>query len=225
MVHQNLTNIRERIKAAAQRSQRNPSQIILVCVTKEAQASQIYEAIEWGVTDVGENRIQNALPKYQEFGRYPLRWHFIGHLQTNKAKHAVKLFDFIHSVDSVSIAEKLQKEAEKIRKRQNILVEVNISREKSKFGIMPEELENLVKAIKKMDNLMLLGLMAMAPYSHDSEDSRPYFRQMRKLRQELSSYNGHNVNLRHLSMGMSADFEVAIEEGADIIRIGSAIFK
>jgi hypothetical protein len=226
MVKDKLYSVQESIRKAAARVGRDAGDIVLVCVVKEASLEDVNETIEAGVTDIGENKVQDAIAKYELLNKKAgLRWHFIGHLQTNKVKKAVQLFNLIHSVDSIHLAEEIQKQAEKLGKIESILAEVNVSGEETKYGIMPEALENLIKAIRNMKNLMLLGLMTIAPYSDNPEDSRPYFRRLRELRDSLSSYNCENIDLKHLSMGMSGDFEVAIEEGADIVRIGSAIFK
>ena len=226
MIKEKFNAVKERIRKAATRAARDASDIILVCAVKEAGLEDVNEAVEAGVTDIGENRVQDALAKYDLLNKKArLRWHFIGHLQTNKVKKAIELFDLIHSVDSLRLAEEIQKQAEKRARIQSILVQANVSGESSKYGIAPEALENLIKSIRDMKNLMLLGLMTMAPYSDNPEDSRIYFRRLKELRDNLSSYECGNIDMKHLSMGMSGDFEVAIEEGADIVRIGSAIFK
>ena len=166
MIKENLNNVRERIQKAAERSGRNVSDIVLVCVTKEAGCEQVKEAVQAGVTDIGENRVQEAVRKYgllrEEAG---IRWHLIGHLQTNKAKKAIQIFDLIHSVDSLRLAEKIQEEALKAGKMQSILLEVNVSGEEAKYGVGPGGIPDLIKAISGMKNLMLLGLMTIAPYS------------------------------------------------------------
>jgi len=226
MIKDNLNLVRDKIKRAAQKAGRNTEDIVLVCVTKEADINAMREAIDSGITDIGENTIQAAAAKYKLLGpKAGIRRHFIGHLQTNKAKNAVRIFDLIHSVDSLHLAEAIQKEAEKIGKMQSILLQVNISGEDSKYGLAPKEAEGAVVAISKMKNLMLLGLMTIAPYSDTPEDSRPHFKELKNMRDKLSSRNCDNVDIKHLSMGMSGDFEVGVEEGADIVRIGSAIFK
>lgn len=226
MIRDKLNTVRAKIKKAAAKAGRDASGIILVCAVKEANLKDINEAVEAGITDIGENRVQDAVARYELLNnKAGLRRHFIGHLQTNKVKKAIVLFDLIHSVDSLRLAEEMQKQAEKIGKMQSILVEVNVAGEDTKYGIGPEALENLVKGVRHMKNLMLLGLMMMAPYSANPEDSRIHFRRLRDLRDSLSTYNCGNIDIKHLSMGMSGDFEVAIEEGADIVRIGSAIFK
>ncbi|MDD5681569.1 MAG: YggS family pyridoxal phosphate-dependent enzyme [Candidatus Omnitrophica bacterium] len=225
MIRDNLNSVRDKIQKAALKAGRNAGDIVLVCVTKETDIAGMREAINGGITDIGENTIQAAAEKYKLLGPNSVRWHFIGHLQTNKTKDAVKMFDLIHSVDSLRLAEAIQKEAEKIGKMQSVLAEVNISGEKSKYGLAPEDTADIVAAISGMKNLMLLGLMTIAPYSDNPENARPYFRELKNMRDELSSHNCDNVDIRHLSMGMSGDFEIAVEEGADIVRIGSAIFR
>ncbi|MBN1871321.1 MAG: YggS family pyridoxal phosphate-dependent enzyme [Candidatus Omnitrophica bacterium] len=223
-----IDSVRERIKKAAKKSGRDDSDITLVCVVKEASSEDIVTAVENGrLFDIGENRIQDAIARKEAFlGRYDcLRWHFIGHLQSNKAKKAVKLFDLIHSVDSIELAVELNRHAEEAKKIQEFLLQVNVSGEDSKFGISPDRAEEFVKGLGSLDHVILKGLMTMAPYSDNAEDSRKYFRGLRMLRDRLSRYNKENIDIRHLSMGMSGDFEIAVEEGADLLRIGSAIFK
>ena len=226
MIKYKLDNVSERIKKAALKADRNPSDIVLVCVTKEASVKGLSEAIENGITDIGENRVKDAILKYESLNnKAGIRWHFIGHLQTNKVKKVVRIFDLIHSVDSFRLAEEIQKQAEEISKMQSILLQVNVSGEETKYGINAKDTESLIKAIRSMKNVMLLGMMTIAPYSTNPEDSRVHFRKLRELRDSLLSYNSGNIDMKHLSMGMSGDFEVAIEEGADIVRVGSAIFK
>lgn len=226
MVTDRLNTVRKRIEKAALKAGRNARDVVLVCAVKEARLKDAEEAVEAGITDIGENRVQDAVAKYEVLSKKAgLRWHFIGHLQTNKAKKAVKIFDLIHSVDSLHLAREIQKQAEGLNKMQSILLQVNVSGEETKFGIDSKGAEGLVKAISNMKNLMLLGLMSMAPYSDNPEDSRPHFRKLKELRDRFSSYNCDNIAMKHLSMGMSGDFEIAIEEGADIVRIGAAIFQ
>lgn len=225
MIRDNLNSVRDKIEKAALKAGRSAEEIVLVCVTKEADIEGMRDAISSGITDIGENTVQAAAAKYKLLGRNGVRWHFIGHLQTNKAKNAVSIFDLIHSIDSLHLAEAIQNEAAKINKMQSILLQVNISGEKSKYGLDPKDVKDAVVAISRLKNLMLLGLMTIAPYSDNPEASRRYFRELKSMRDELSSHNCDNVDMKHLSMGMSGDFEVAIEEGADIVRIGTAIFK
>jgi pyridoxal phosphate enzyme (YggS family) len=169
----------------------------------------------------GENKVQEARAKIPQTGE-SLRWDMIGHLQTNKAREAVQLFELIHSVDSLRLAQALDNEAAKLGKHQRVLLEVNVSGEKSKFGIRPDDLAGLLQSINALPHTLVEGLMTMAPYSDDPEKSRPYFQNLRRLRDEASASTG--IPLPHLSMGMTGDFEVAIEEGATLVRIGTAIF-
>lgn len=201
---------------AATRAGRDPRDVTLVAVTKGVRVEAMSAAIEAGLRVFGENRVQEALKKSKELGFAGIRWHMIGHLQKNKAKPAVGLFEMIHSLDSAELAGEINKHASALGKTQRALVEVKLSPEASKTGIEKERLGALLEAAGGMKNLKVEGLMAMPPYSDNPEDSRPYFRELRKL--------ALSFGLRELSMGMSGDFEVAIEEGATLIRIGSAIF-
>lgn len=221
MVSDNLKSVTLSIAKSCEKSGRKPEDVKLVCVTKEAALSDIEEILASGVRDIGENRVQEALLKYNTIGD-KAAWHLIGHLQTNKARDAVKIFSLIHSVDSVRLAKEIDKEAKKIGKIQNILAEVNISGEASKFGMKPEELKPFFKEIALYPNINILGLMTVAPEAEDPEKVRPYFRGLRELLNELNSML--NTKYSILSMGMSNDFEIAIEEGATIVRVGRAIF-
>ena len=236
MIQDNLEVVRCNIAAAAIKSGRRPQDITLVCVTKEAAIDQIKEAAACGVIDIGENRIQDAAEKYKLLGApahqrtsAQVKWHLIGHLQTNKVKKAVEIFDLIHSVDSLRLAEEISKESAKIGKVQDILIQVNTSGEESKFGIAPEELKPLIDNIVILKNIRLLGLMTIAPLASDAEKARPYFRKLRELLSEVNSSLraplGLAMTATQLSMGMSGDYQIAIEEGATMVRIGSAIFK
>ena len=208
--------VRRDIEKAAKVSHRRLKDITLVCVTKQAGVGQIKEAMKCGVADIGENRIQDAAEKYNILGR-AAKWHLIGHLQTNKVKKAVEIFDLIHSIDSLHLAETVSREAGKINKIQDVLIEVNTSREAGKFGVKQEETLPLLEQIKILNNIRVLGFMTIAPLADDSEKARPCFRRLK----ELSKAAGLGV----LSMGMSQDYQVAIEEGATMVRVGSAIFK
>jgi pyridoxal phosphate enzyme (YggS family) len=222
-VAQNLFRVEERIKNAAIRCGRNVAEIRLVAVTKKIAPEKIREAIQAGAFVLGENYVQEARKKIELFGKEP-QWHFIGHLQSNKVKYAVDLFDMIHSVDRLSLAEELDKEARKRDKNLPILIQVNISGEDTKSGINPDETITLIKKISCLGNLKIQGLMTMPPWFPNPEDARPYFRALKRLQQELESEKLERVSLGELSMGMSADFEVAIEEGATLVRVGTAIF-
>jgi pyridoxal phosphate enzyme (YggS family) len=219
----NLSSIQERIGTAALRAARNPAEIRLVAVSKTVSAENIQQAIAAGVTILGENYVQEARNKIARVGKQ-VEWHFIGHLQSNKARYAVDLFSMIHSVDRLSLAEELDQAANKNGKIVPILIQVNISGEESKSGIDPQETLQLLKRIAGLQHLSIQGLMTMPPWFEDPEDARPYFIALRKLRDKLSREKMPGIALQELSMGMSGDFEVAIEEGATLVRIGTAIF-
>ena len=222
-IAENLASIQERIGKAALRAGRDPTEIRLVAVSKTVSAESIQQAIAAGVTLLGENYVQEARNKIASIGKQ-VEWHFIGHLQSNKARYAVDLFSMIHSVDRLSLAEELDKEANKHGKIVPILIQVNISGEESKSGIDPHETLQLLERIAGLRHLSIQGLMTMPPWFEDPEDARPYFIALRKLREKLSREKIPGVALQELSMGMSGDFEVAIEEGATLMRIGTAIF-
>ncbi|MCQ9206482.1 MAG: YggS family pyridoxal phosphate-dependent enzyme [Omnitrophica bacterium] len=217
MVGENLTKVRERIQKAALRVGRDPHSVKLVAVTKKAEIDEVRGAIEAGVTDIGENRVKDALLKRELLDSHILNWHMIGHLQSKKAKDAVRIFSVIHSVDTIKLARAIDKAAGSSGKVQDIFIEVNVSGEKSKFGIAPGALEGFLKEAGRLKNINIPGVMTMAPFADDAEKARPYFRELKKLA------DAHN--LKEVSMGMTQDFEVAVEEGATMVRIGSAIFR
>jgi pyridoxal phosphate enzyme (YggS family) len=218
-----LENVKDRINKAALKCSRDPESILLVAVSKTIPANSVREAIEAGVTTLGESYVQEARDKFNVLGRYPVSWHFIGHLQSNKAKYAVRLFDLIHSVDTLKLAGELNKQAKKVNKIQDVLIQINISKEPSKSGSDIENARKLIKDIVLFENLSVKGLMAMPPFFNNPEKARPYFIALRNLRDQIQkAFPG--VILNELSMGMTGDFEVAIEEGATLVRIGTAIF-
>ena len=219
----NFKRVRARIADAASRAGRNPEDIKLVVVSKTVEVDKIKQAIKVGATILGENYVQEARNKIKEIGQ-GARWDFIGHLQSNKAKPAVDLFEMIHSVDRLSLAQEINRVAEKKRKRIRILIQVNISGEETKSGIASQRISPLVREIASMSNLSLEGLMTMPPYFDDPEKARPYFTALRELRDTILEKNKEGINVKELSMGMSGDFEVAIEEGSTLVRIGAAIF-
>lgn len=223
IIKNNLEIINEKIKKAALKVNRKPEKIKLVAVTKTATAEQIKEAINAGVKIIGENRVQDAKEKYQILTA-DVEWHLIGHLQTNKAKYAVEIFNCIHSVDSIKLAQEIDKRSKQFKKIMDVLVEVNVSGEKSKYGIKPEEVEPFLKEISEFPRIKVRGLMTIAPIVEDKEEVRPYFRKLRGLYKEIKSKNIENVKMNWLSMGMTEDFEIAIEEGANMVRIGRGIF-
>lgn len=227
-IGKNLKDINDRIVKAAQRSGRNPSEIKLVCVTKNISPEKITEAISLGISDIGESRIQEAEKKYPQLSNLSCRltWHLIGHLQTNKVKKAVVLFDLIHSLDSEHLAREIDKHSQKINKIQDCLIEVKVSEEPTKYGCLPEKLQELIEKTFELKNIRILGLMAMAPFFENPQFSRPYFKRAKELFDKIRSDSPHlTSNFSLLSMGMSNDFEVAIEEGSNMVRIGTAIFK
>ena len=221
---QRLEQVRERIRLACESCSRNADSIRLVAVSKTIAADLVKEAIEAGVTILGENYVQEAREKFNALVQYPVSWHFIGHLQSNKAKYAVRLFDLIHSVDSLKLARELDKQAAKVDKVQQILVQVNISGEDTKSGISADEAPGLIAEIGQLKNIAVKGLMTMPPYFYQPEKVRPFFAALRQLRDRIKAQSLPEVFLDELSMGMTGDFEVAIKEGATLVRIGTAIF-
>lgn len=219
-----LENIKNRIKKAACVCDRDPETIRLVAVSKTMPADRVREAIEAGAAILGENYIQEAREKINTLLSYPVSWHFIGRLQTNKAKYAVKLFDLIHTVGTLKLAHELNKQAKKINKVQNILIQVNVGMEISKSGVYAKDAQSLIKDISCFENLSVKGLMTMPPFFNNPEKVRPYFSALCNLRDQIKKESMPNVSMNELSMGMTGDFEVAIEEGATLVRIGTAIF-
>ena len=223
IIKNNLKIINVKIKKAALKASRNPEKIKLVAVTKAAAIEQIKEAINAGVKIIGENKVQEAKEKYQILSA-DIEWHLVGHLQTNKVKYAVEIFDLIHSVDSIKLAKEIDRRSLQFGKITNVLIEVNISGEKTKYGIKPEEVVPFLKEISEFPRVWIRGLMTIAPIVEDKERARPYFRKLRELSKEIKSKNIKNVKMDYLSMGMTEDFEIAIEEGANMVRIGRGIF-
>ena len=219
-----LEQVIERIKKTADACQRPMESIRLVAVSKTKPAVVVKEAIEAGVTDLGENYIQEAKDKINELATYPATWHFIGHLQSNKAKYAVRLFDLIHSVDSLKLAQELDKYAKKNSKIQEILIQVNVAKEDSKSGIYIEDTIQLLRDVNRLQNLSVKGLMTMPPYFNAPEKVRPFFAALRELRDQVRKEAIPKITMEELSMGMTGDFEAAIQEGATMVRIGTAIF-
>lgn len=220
-----LASVRARIEAAAQRSGRRPEDVTLIAISKTHPASSVKLLIELGTADVGENRVQEAEEKVNEIGRDKVRWHLVGHLQTNKARRAVNIFEVIHSVDSVDIARRLDRICiEEGRESLPILVQVDLGHEETKSGIDESELTHLVDDLGPLTRLKLIGLMTLPPFFDDPEQSRPFFRRLRELRDELGRRGAFGERAGELSMGMTHDFEVAIDEGATMVRIGTAIF-
>jgi pyridoxal phosphate enzyme (YggS family) len=217
----NLASVQQRIRTACERAGRDPGSVALVAVAKTQPPEVVRAAAELGLTLFGENKVQEAKAKIPLCpGR--LRWHFIGHLQSNKCRDAVSLFEMIQSVDSLHLAEEIHKRAEQVAKTMPILLEVNVAGEGSKFGYQPEQMLAELNAINSLSRLEIHGLMAIPPFTPVPEKARPHFRRLRELREQCEQLLG--APLPHLSMGMSGDFEIAIEEGATIVRIGTALF-
>ena len=214
-IRANLERVRERVTRAAERAGRRASDVLLVGVSKTVDTARIRQAIEAGVPALGENRVQEAKEKVTELGR-PVPWHLIGHLQTNKARDAVELFDVIHSLDRLDLAKELDKRARSRGRTVDALIEVNVAGEASKGGVAPDGLDALLDAVAALPAIKVRGLMAIPPEAKEPDDSRVWFKALRKQAERLA--------FPELSMGMSGDFEVAIEEGATIVRVGTAIF-
>ncbi|RJQ48473.1 MAG: YggS family pyridoxal phosphate-dependent enzyme [Nitrospiraceae bacterium] len=224
-IPENLAAIRERICNAAAKAKRDPQDIKLVAVTKTVGLQKIAEAVSRGILILGENRVQEAQRKISnlkfEISNFEVEWHLIGHLQKNKAKYAVRLFDLIQTVDSTGLAKEINIHSEKHGKVQRVLVQVKLSDETAKHGTIEKDVMSLIRSISEMKHLALEGLMTMPPYFEDPEMTRPYFRRLRQMRDDVEKAG---FSLPELSMGMSHDFEVAIEEGATMVRVGTALF-
>jgi len=222
-IAQNLKIVLDRISAAAKRVGRDPFSVKLVVVTKTVSIERIRETVGAGAAILGENRVQEAKEKIEHLGQIA-HWHLIGRLQMNKAKYAVRLFDLIHSVDSLDLAREIDKQAAKTGKKQSVLIEVSLAGESQKAGINAEDVLELVREAAKLQNLSIQGLMTVPPFLDDAEQVRPYFKKLRELSERIADDRLPNVSMQQLSMGMSGDFEVAIEEGATFVRVGTAIF-
>jgi conserved hypothetical protein TIGR00044 len=218
-----IQEIEQRLVRACERAGRKREEVLLLGASKYANAEKIREAYQCGVRAFGESRAQDFLKKFEELKDLPIDWHFIGNLQTNKVKYIIDKVSLIHSLDRQSLAEEIQKRAERLGKVQDVLIEVNVGKEETKGGVYEEDLEKLFEYCLSLKNLRVLGLMAIPPYKENPEEVRPYFVKLRKLKETLEEL--YKIKLPHLSMGMSEDFEVAVEEGATIVRIGSAIFS
>lgn len=223
MLKENLEDIENRICDACRRSGRKREEVTLIAVSKTKPAEMIEEVYCTGIRCFGENKVQELSEKYEKLPK-DIHWHMIGHLQRNKVKNVVGIADLIHSVDSLRLAEAINREAQKKETNAKILIEVNIAKEDSKFGIMPEEVLDFVKEASKFSNIQVQGLMTIAPFVANPEENRKHFSALRKLSVDISREKVNNVCMGVLSMGMTNDFEVAIEEGATMVRIGTAIF-
>jgi len=219
-----IDSIRDRIRQAAARSGRNPGEIAIVAVTKTVTVDRILPAINAGIRLLGENYIQEAMEKIGSLPDQLVAWHFIGHLQSKKVKYAVRHFDLIHSVDSLKLAREIDKEAAKAGKVQRILIQVNIAEEATKSGISADDTLELVREAGRCEHLQIEGLMTMPPFFDDPARARPFFRALSELKDRVQAAGIPNVIMKELSMGMTGDLEAAVEEGATMVRIGTAIF-
>lgn len=223
MVKENYNYVKQQVEETAKACGRDPKEITLIAVSKTKPLENIEELIEIGVEDFGENKVQELCDKYEHVSQ-PVRFHLIGHLQTNKVKYIVDKACLIHSVDSLKLAQTIQKEAAKRQVIAQILIEVNVAEEDSKFGLHTEDVIPFIQEISTMPNLHVNGLMTIAPFVDDPEDNRKYFRTLKQLSLDITSKNIDNVDMNVLSMGMTNDYKVAIEEGATMVRVGTAIF-
>ncbi len=223
IIRENYEKILSRVREAAARSGREPGEIKVIAVSKTVTADRVKTAFDAGLTDFGENRVQELCDK-TDILDIGCNWHLIGHLQTNKVKYIADRVSMIHSLDSLELADEIRKRAQKAGRRMDVLVQVNVAGEESKFGIKPEETLEFVKAVGKMENIKVKGLMTIAPMAENPENIRWVFANLRKLLIDIRKENIDNIDMDYLSMGMSNDFEVAIEEGSNMVRIGTALF-
>lgn len=220
-VKDNIEQIHQKISSACERAERSPEDISIVAVTKYVSVQRAEEAVEAGIEHLGENRLEGALEKYEVLGN-KAHWHFIGNLQTRKVKEMIHAYQYIHSLDRVSLAKELNKRSEDGQIIQ-CFVQVNVSGEETKSGLAPEEVLDFIKSLDKFPAVRVIGLMTMAPYADDPESVRPVFRELRTLRDQVAAEKMEHAPCRELSMGMSNDFEIAIEEGATFIRLGTSL--
>lgn len=219
-----VAQVQEQIASAARRAGRDPEEVTLVAVTKTYPAEVVRKAISLGLTVFGENRVQEARDKIPLVGREGISWHLVGHLQRNKVKYCFDLFDLVHSVDSLALAEEIERRAESRDATMDILLEVNIAGEEAKHGVAPGEVLGLAQAVSRFKRVKIKGLMTMPPWVSDPEKNRVHFQALCHLKEEIARAGIDGVEMKELSMGMSDDFEVAVEEGATMVRIGTAIF-
>ncbi|MEA3422866.1 MAG: YggS family pyridoxal phosphate-dependent enzyme [Bacillota bacterium] len=222
-IKENLDKVRENIKQACDKINKSSEEITLIAVTKTIDESIINESLKYDITDIGENKVQEVQRKYDLITK-PVKWHFIGHLQRNKVKYVIEKIDLIHSVDSERLAKEINKKAMGINRVMDILIQLNISKEETKFGLNRKEFDELILSISKMSNVRVRGLMTMAPHYENSEDTRWVFRKAKDIFEELKNNDYNNIKMDYLSMGMTNDYVIAIEEGANIIRVGTGIY-
>jgi pyridoxal phosphate enzyme (YggS family) len=223
-IRENIDDIVKKIEVACKKVGRNPNDITLIAVSKTVESPKVREAVAAGVDNLGENRVQELVKKYEDLKDIDIKWHMIGHLQKNKVKYIIDKTVLIHSVESLSLAEEIDKRAKKAGIVANVLIELNIGEEESKFGIKEENVYDFVKSMEEFENIKVSGLMTVAPFCENPEDVRWVFKKMKDIYDKISAMNLKNAEMKYLSMGMTNDFEIAIEEGSNMIRIGTAIF-
>ncbi len=223
-IKDNIDNIMQRVVASAERAGKNPQDITVIAVSKTVDAARAREAVEGGLINLGENKVQEMVSKYEQLPNLGIRWHMIGHLQKNKVKYIIDKAELIHSVESVDLANEINKRAIQHGLIAKILIELNIAKEESKFGINDENVYEFIKSLEQFENLKVMGLMTVAPNSENPEEIRWVFKKMKEIFDNISAMKISNTDMKYLSMGMTNDFEIAIEEGSNIVRIGTAIF-
>lgn len=223
-IKENIDGILEKIELTCKKTGRDSKDITVIAVSKTVDSDRAKEAVEAGIVNLGENRVQELIKKYDELNHTDVKWHMIGHLQKNKVKYIIDKTALIHSVESIDLAEEINKRAKKDNLIVNVLIELNIGEEESKFGINEENIYGFIKEMEKFENIKVLGLMTVAPFCENPEDVRWVFKKMKNIYDKVSTMNIKNAEIKYLSMGMTNDYEIAIEEGSNIIRIGTAIF-
>ncbi len=223
-IEQNIADILKNIEESAKKLGKNLEDITVIAVTKTVDSSRALQAFEAGLSDLGENRVQEFVNKHENLKNYDIDWHIIGHLQKNKVKYIIGKVKLIHSLESLSLAEEIDKRSKQHGIFTDVLVELNIAEEESKFGIKKDNLIDFLKSVEEFENIRIVGLMTVAPFAEDKEEIRWVFKEMKHLYDTISNMSFKNVEMKFLSMGMTNDYDVAIEEGANIIRIGTAIF-
>lgn len=223
-IKENIDDIIKRKNEAALRCGRNPEDITIIAVSKTVDGSRAREAVMGGLENLGENRVQEIMNKYHELHDLPVKWHMIGHLQKNKVKYIIDKVELIHSVESIELAAEINKRSSQHNIISNILIELNIGEEESKFGINEDSVYDFVGSLEQFENIKIMGLMTVAPFCDNPEDVRWVFKKMKEIYDKISSMDLKNTQMKYLSMGMTNDFEIAIEEGSNIVRIGTAVF-
>lgn len=223
MIENNINNVLNNIKEACKKSNRNPEEVKLIAVTKTIDVERINEVLKTGIDAIGENKVQEIMEKYDKI-EYNPQWHLIGHLQTNKVKYIIDKVDLIHSLDSLRLAEEINKRAKKVNRVMDVLIQINIANDGAKFGIGYNEINDFIDEIASFDNIRVQGLMSIVPYASNTEEVRPYFRKMKEIFDSLKNSTYENINMNYLSMGMTNDYVVAIEEGSNMVRVGTGIF-